>query len=65
MSKRALAHYDARTRGLGSSDVQKLRKLEMRGQRGTRQSAGKFGAKDLTHEKLDSSKVYENVLQRT
>lgn len=52
MGKRTIAHEDAKSRGLASGDVSKLRQTEMKGTRGTRPVARKFGDKDLTHENL-------------
>ena len=65
MGKRALAHLDAKTRGLASGEVSKLREIEMKGRRGTRPAAGKFGDKDLTHENLGQAAVYEKILKGT
>ena len=63
MGKRSTAHKDAKLRGLATSDVGKLRQTEMKGTRGTRPVAGKFGDKDLTHENLEPSAVYDQILK--
>ena len=47
MGKKSEAHKDAKSRGVDSNDVSKLRQTEMKGTRGIQHVAGKFGEKDL------------------
>ena len=40
------SHWDAKQKGLASSDVENLRKIPMKGERGTRPRKGKFSKCD-------------------
>ena len=62
MGKLAVSHQGARARGLDEREVEKLRKIQMKGQRGVRPRKNKFGNPDETHADLKHRKVYDNIL---